>query len=117
MNTLPWRCAATIGWVVCLSELDRRSEFVSMGAASYALGAASILLLLVPRLRHVSTLWVLSFAFPLYSALELLTGGPITLRSAFGSLLEFGGAAVTLYLVSRLARGLGLAEEVLREFA
>jgi len=117
MNTLPWRCAATIGWVVCLSELDRRSEFLQMGAAGYVLGAASILLLLLPRLRGVSTLWVLSFAFPAFCLLELLIGGPITLRSAFGSLLEFGGAAVTLYLVSRLARGLGLAEEVLREFA
>src|SRR5262245_5632113 len=117
MYKLPWRCAATIGWVVCLSELDRRSEFLSMGAASYALGAASILLLLVPRLRNVSTLWVLSFAFPIFSVLELLTGGPITVRSAFGSLLEFGGAAVPLYLVSRLARGLRLAAEALREFA
>jgi hypothetical protein len=117
MKTLPWRCAATIGWVVCLSELDRRSEFLQMGAAGYALGAASVLLLLVPRWRGLSTLWVLSFAFPVFCVLELLTGAPITLRSSFGSLLEFGGSAVTLFLVSRLARGLGLAEEVLREFA
>src|SRR5262249_37954571 len=73
--------------------------------------------LLVPRIRNLSALWVLSFAFPVFCALEILTGGPITLRSAFGSLLEFAGVGVTLFLVSRLARDLGLADEVLREFA
>jgi len=117
MKSLPWRCAATIGWVVCLSELDRRSEFLQLGTAGYALAVGSILLLLVPRIRNLSTLRVLAFAFPAFCALELLTHAPITLRSAFGSLLEFGGAAVTLFLVSRLARGLAQADQVLREFA
>ena len=117
MKSLPWRCAATIGWVVCLSELDRRSEFLQLGTAGYALAVGSILLLLVPRIRNLSTLRVLSLAFPVFCALELLTHAQITLRSAFGALLEFGGSAVTLFLVSRLARGLGQADEVLREFA
>ena len=117
MKTLSWQCAAALGWVACLTELDRRSEFLNLGAAGYAIGAASLLLLVVPRLRGLSTLWLLSFAFPAFCLLELLTGGPITLRSAFASGLAFAGGAVTIFLVSRLARGLGLADDVLREFA
>src|SRR5262249_12689784 len=57
------------------------------------------------------------FAFPIFCGVGILTRGPITVRSAFASLLEFAGAGVTLFLVSRLARGLALADEVLHEFA
>src|SRR5262249_13763254 len=65
MKRLSWQCAATIGWVVCLSELGRRSEILQVGAAGYALLAGAILLLLRPRVRTLSALRGPSFAFPL----------------------------------------------------
>jgi hypothetical protein len=117
MKGLAWRCAATIGWVVCLVALDRRFGWLAIGAPGYALAATAVALLVVPRLRRLSTLGLLAFAFPAFCALEVATGGPIDLRSAGGALLEFAGAAVTLLLASRLARRLALAEDALREFA
>ncbi len=116
MKTLPWRCAAIIGWVVAFVEIDRRSELFEIGATGYALSIASVVLLVIPTLRRTSILAALALAFPIFCALELL-GGPIDARSAASSLLEFAGAGVTIALAAALARRLALAEEVLREFA
>jgi GGDEF domain-containing protein len=116
MNTLPWRCAAIIGWVVVFTELDRRSDLFEIGAPGYALAVASVLLLVVPSLRRTSILRALALAFPIFFALELASG-PIDLRKACASLIEFGGTGVTIALAASLARRLDLADEVLSEFA
>lgn len=116
MNNLAWRCAAVIGWVVCLTELDRRSDLLEIGASGYTVAAAAVLLLVVPELRRLSIAWMLAIAFPCFAALEL-TSGPIDSHSAAASLLEFAGAAVTLVLASRLARRLALAEALVSELA
>ncbi len=116
MNTLPWRCAAIIGWVVVLTEIDRHSDLFEIGAPGYALAVASVLLLVIPALRRTSTLQALAFAFPIFFALEL-TSGPLDLREAGAALLEFGASAVTIAMAASLARRLALADEALREFA
>jgi hypothetical protein len=116
MNGLPLRCAATIGWVILLAELDLRWDVFQLGASGYLLLAASAAILVVPTLRRVNTPWVLAVAFPVFCALELLSG-PVDLQSAGTSLLEFTGVAVAMVLTSRLARGLALADEVIRELA
>ena len=116
MKSLPLRCAATIGWVICLTELDRRSDLFELGASAYLLLAASAAILLVPALRRVNTPWVLAVAFPVFCALELLRG-PLDLAAAGRSLIAFAGGAVTIVLASRLARRLALAEDALGELA
>src|SRR5262245_43601941 len=116
MDTLPWRCAAIITWIVALTEIDQRSDLFQLGAPSYAIAAASVLLLVVPVLRRTSTLAALAVAFPVFCALEIASG-PVDLRSAGSALIEFAGTGVLIVLVSRLARRLALAEEVLYEFA
>jgi len=116
MNTLPWRCAAIIGWVVVFTEIDRHSDLFEIGGPSYALAVASALLLVVPALRRTSTLRALALAFPIFCALEIASG-PIDLRAAGSALLEFGGTGVTIALAASLARRLALADEVLHEFA
>lgn len=116
MKSLPLRCAATIGWVLCLTEIDRRSDLFHLGASAYLILAASAALLLVPQLRRVSTLWVLAVAFPLFCVLELLSR-PLDLTAAGGALVEFLGVAITLVLASRLARRLALAEDAIAELA
>jgi hypothetical protein len=116
MKALPWRCAAVIGWVVCLTELDRSSDLFAIGASGYAIAASAVLLLVVPPLRRTSIAWVLAIAFPLFAALELASGS-LSPRAAVESLLEFAGAAVTLVLASRLARRLALAEDLVSDLA
>ena len=116
MNSLPLRCAATIGWVICLTEMDRRSDLFELSASAYLLLAASAAILLVPALRRVNTPWVLAVAFPVFCALKLVRG-PLDLLAAGQSLIEFAGAAVTIVLASRLASRLALAEDALGELA
>jgi hypothetical protein len=116
MNRLPLRCAATIGWVICLTEIDRRSDLFELGASAYLLLVLSAAILVVPALRRVSALWVLAVAFPVYCALELLRG-PLDLASAGRSLIAFTGAAITIALASRLALRLALAEDAVDELA
>jgi len=116
MKSLPLRCAATIGWVIVLTEMDRRSDLFELGTSAYLLLAASAAILLVPALRRVNTPWVLAVAFPVFCALELLRG-PLDLEAAGRSLIAFAGAAVTIVLASRLAGRLALAEDALGELA
>jgi len=116
MNNLPLRCAATIGWVICLTEMDRRSDLINLNFAAYLLLLLSAAILVIPALRRVNTLWVLAVAFPAYCALELLAG-PLDLASAGRSMLAFTGGAVTIGLTSRLARQLALAEDAVDELA
>jgi hypothetical protein len=116
MNSLPLRCAALIGWVICLTEMDRRSDLLQLNASAYLLLLLSAAILVVPALRRVNTLWVLAAAFPVFCALELLTG-PLDLASAGRSLIAFTGAAITIALSSRLARELTLAEDAVDALA
>jgi hypothetical protein len=116
MKSLPLRCAATIGWVICLTEMDRRSDLFELGASAYLLLVLSAAILVVPALRRVSALWVLAAAFPVYCALELLRG-PLDLASGGRSLIAFTGAAITIALASRLALRLVLAEDALDQLA
>src|SRR5262245_43395353 len=116
MDTLAWRCAAIIGWVVALTEIDRYSEFFDLGVPAYALAGASVLLLVVPALRRTNILLALAVAFPFFFALEVASG-PVDLRRAGSALIEFGGVGIAIVLAARLAQRLALAEEVLREFA
>jgi hypothetical protein len=117
MNGLPGWCAATICWVVFLTEADRRLAAFEVGPGGYALALAAAALLVVPALRRVSATWLIAVAFPLFCAIELATHGRIDSRDALSSLLEFGGGAVTIFLASRLGRRLALAEDVLSELA
>jgi hypothetical protein len=118
MTTLPWQCAAIIGWVVLFTELDRRLAFFEIGPAGYALAVASVFLLVIPALRRTSILAALALAFPIFCALELLLAtGPVRPGEVASSLLEFGGTGITVALAAGLARRLALAEEVLHEFA
>jgi hypothetical protein len=116
MNSLPLRCAATIGWIICLTEMDRRSDLFELNASAYLLLVASAAILIVPALRRVNTLWVLAVAFPVFCALELLRG-PLDLASAGRSLIAFTGAAITIALASRLARRVALAEDAIDQLA
>jgi hypothetical protein len=117
MSGLPGWCATTIGWVVFMTELDRRMPAFEIGPGGYALALAAAALLVVPALRRVSATWLLAVAFPLYCAIEIATEGRIDGHGALASALEFGGGAVTIFLASRLGRRLALAEDVLTEFA
>ena len=118
MRSLPWRCAAIIGWVVLFTELDRRSTLFEIGAAGYALAVASVILLVIPALRRTSILAALALAFPIFCAIELFTStGPIRLSEVVSSLLAFGGTGITIALTAGLARRLALADEVLHELA
>ncbi len=114
MKSLPLRCAATIGWVICLTEIDARSSLFHLGTSAYLLLAASVAILVMPQLRRVSTLWIVAVSFPIFCALELLSR-PLDLAAAGGALLEFLGVAITLVLTARLARGLTVAEDAIEE--
>ena len=116
MNGIHARCAATIGWVICLSQLDGRSQLLELGPPAYLLLCTALLILLVPALRRANTLWILAVAFPVYMALELL-GGPLRAEAIGRSLLGFVGPAVAIALCSRVSRQLVLAEEAISELA
>ncbi len=116
MKSLPLRCAATIGWVICLTEMDRRSDLFELGASSYLLLVVSAAILIVPALRRIHTAWLLGVSFPVFCALELLRG-PLDLASAGRSLIAFIGAAITIALAARLAHRLTLAEDALGQLA
>lgn len=116
MSGLPLQCAALVGWVVCLAQLDHRWERFELGAASYLLLAIALAILAVPALRRVSTVWALALIFPAFVALELATT-PMHAANPVGSLLEFAGVGIAIALACRLARRFALAEDVLSELA